>query len=1207
MLKALELTGFKSFAEKTRFEFPDGITVIVGPNGSGKSNVVDAIKWVLGAQSAKALRGQDMADVIFKGAAGGSRKPANTAEATLVFDNTQNSFPVDTPEVHVTRRVYRSGEGEYLINGQPCRLKDIKDLFRGTGVGVDAYSLIEQGKVDRMLQASAKDRRVIFEEAAGISRYKAKRVEAERRLQRVEQNLLRLSDLVREMEERLNRLQSQAGKAQRYRAMNERLQVLRTQMAVADWKAIVAQCEKVENELATLSKDDSKLSEALANCLTQIQSTELELHEIGRAAGAVDVLFRNVQQKLVEATSQQKSLWQRRQDCDEELGRIRNKMLALRQKADTAQTQVSQMQDEVLQAQQAVADARQKSDRAAAELHKVEQEAQTYQHTLDETRKNYFDHLNLASQQSILISGQESQLAELQKLVSGLQRKLENADSDEQEAKLEAQQADAKLEQLSVGAEEAQQLFEAAQHQLEEARKVLSRRQEDAAALQGRLEGARERLVVLEELDRQQDGVGLGTKRLLQLSQEENTAPWNSIRGIVAEMIEVDIHLAPLVDVSLGSMSQAIVLADAQLLHAVRDGELQVDGKVTLLRLDRIPTRRMGDRIQLDGLRGVIGRADRLVHYAPQYETLMRHLLGTTWFVDNLATALDLNHFRGAGLRFVTAAGQLIDSDGTVTLGAAQATLGLVARRSEMLAARNEIQHYSYQLRTAHQEIERLQDNIDQTSRQLRRLDQSNRARQEARAQQKLVADSARFRLQQLESVRRSAQHEVKEAAEQQQAVSDALRTAQAEQARLGEVIADLDKQLQQAQSRSQVLEKERKGLQQIALDRRIEMAKCEQRLDHLESRLQQVTRDQDERQQAVTEARQQLIAQEKKTSQIDLQILEQTSQIAQSTQAKEHNMDQLASMALQAQTMRTRRQAEQKEKESIERKQNKLNDLVGKLTSELQRHQISGEQICQRMKEDYSIDLSDGDLVSSAEPIDDRAAVEEEASKLRQDIASVGAVNMEALQELDQEQQKFDELNGQYVDLKNAKEGLERIIQRIDQDSRRLFQETLEAIRTNFQMLYRKSFGGGNADLVLVEGNEEREPGVEIIATPPGKTALSNSLLSGGEKALTAVALLLAIFQFRPSPFCVLDEVDAPFDEANIGRFVKVLEEFLESTKFIVVTHSKKTMTAATTLYGVTMEESGVSKKVAVRFEEVGEDGQIASTPGSGSARRAA
>jgi chromosome segregation protein len=296
-------------------------------------------------------------------------------------------------------------------------------------------------------------------------------------------------------------------------------------------------------------------------------------------------------------------------------------MLALRQKADTAQTQVSQMQDEVLQAQQAVADARQKSDRAAAELHKVEQEAQTYQHTLDETRKNYFDHLNLASQQSILISGQESQLAELQKLVSGLQRKLENADSDEQEAKLEAQQADAKLEQLSVGAEEAQQLFEAAQHQLEEARKVLSRRQEDAAALQGRLEGARERLVVLEELDRQQDGVGLGTKRLLQLSQEENTAPWNSIRGIVAEMIEVDIHLAPLVDVSLGSMSQAIVLADAQLLHAVRDGELQVDGKVTLLRLDRIPTRRMGDRIQLDGLRGVIGRADRLVHYAPQYET----------------------------------------------------------------------------------------------------------------------------------------------------------------------------------------------------------------------------------------------------------------------------------------------------------------------------------------------------------------------------------------------------------------------------------------------------------------------------------------------------------------------------------------------------------------------------------------------------------
>jgi chromosome segregation protein len=844
---------------------------------------------------------------------------------------------------------------------------------------------------------------------------------------------------------------------------------------------------------------------------------------------------------------------------------------------------------------------------AAHELQDVETKAQAFQSELDVTRKRYLDHLHEASQQNILISGQESQLAELQKLLSGLQRKLEKADLNEQEAKIEAQQAETKLQELSVGAEEAQQLFDAAQHQLEEARKVLSRRQEDAAALQGRLEGARERLVVLEELDRQQDGVGLGTKRLLQLSKEENAAPWNSIRGIVAEMIEVDIHLAPLVDVTLGGMSQAIVLSDAQLLHAIRDGELQVDGKVTLLRLDRIPTRRMGDRIQLDGLRGVIGRADRLVHFAPEYETLMRHLLGTTWFVDTLATALDLNHFRGAGLRFVTAAGQLIDSDGTVTIGAAQATLGLVARRSEMLAARNEIQHYSYQLRTAHQEIERLQDNIDQTARQLRRLDQSNRARQEARAQQKLVADSARFRLQQLESVRRSAHHEVSEATEQQQLVMEALRTAQTEQARLREVVGELESQLQKAQDGAQGMETERKKLQQVALDRRVEMAKCEQRLDHLESILKQVTRDQDERQQAVVEVRQQLIDHEHKTTRIDLQILEHTSQIAYLTRAKEQHADQMAAMAVQAQGVRSRRQAEQKEKEGLERKQNKLNDQIAKMMSELERHQMNGNQLRQRMQEDYALDLGDENLVTSTEALENRAVAEEEASKLRQDIASVGAVNMEALHELDQEQQKFDELNSQYLDLKNGKEGLEKIIQRIDQDSRKLFQETLEAIRTNFQMLYRKSFGGGNADLVLIEGNEEREPGVEIIATPPGKTALSNSLLSGGEKALTAVALLLAIFQFRPSPFCVLDEVDAPFDEANIGRFVKVLEEFLDSTKFIVVTHSKKTMTAATTLYGVTMEESGVSKKVAVKFEEVGEDGQILSAPSSGGARRAA
>jgi chromosome segregation protein len=555
----------------------------------------------------------------------------------------------------------------------------------------------------------------------------------------------------------------------------------------------------------------------------------------------------------------------------------------------------------------------------------------------------------------------------------------------------------------------------------------------------------------------------------------------------------------------------------------------------------------------------------------------------------------------------VTAAGQLIDSDGTVTLGAAQATLGLVARRSEMLAARNEIQHYSFQLRSAHQEIERLQDNIDQTARQLRKLDQANRARQEARAQQKLVSDGAKFRLQQVATIRETAKEEVREAHLQQEEVLTILRNAQAEQSRLQLLIAELESQLQESQESSQKLESERKRLQQIALEHRVEMARAEQRLDHLESVLKQVTRDQNERQQAVGEVRQQLREQETKTSQLDLQLLELTSSFADWTRSKEKQSEVLARMAQEAAVARTKRQTEQKEKESLERRQNRLADQINKLQSELERYQLNGTSLCQRMKEDYNLDLLDTSLVEQTEDVVDRQKTEEEASHLRQEIASVGAVNMEALHELDQEQERFNELNGQYVDLKSAKDGLEKIIQKIDQDSRRLFLETLEAIRTNFQMLYRKSFGGGNADLLLIEGGEENEPGVEIIATPPGKTALSNSLLSGGEKALTAVALLLAIFQFRPSPFCVLDEVDAPFDEANIGRFVKVLEEFLDSTKFIVVTHSKKTMTSATTLYGVTMEESGVSKKVAVKFEEVGEDGEILVPSPSETSRRAA
>ncbi|MFM8250973.1 MAG: chromosome segregation protein SMC [Planctomycetota bacterium] len=1213
MLKALELVGFKSFADKTRFDFPAGITVVVGPNGSGKSNVVDAIKWVLGEQSAKSLRGQDMADVIFKGSGTSGRKPLNTAEATIIFDNIDRRLPLDAPEVHVTRRVYRSGEGEYLINRQPCRLKDIKDLFRGTGVGVDAYSLIEQGKVDRLLQASPKDRRAMFEEAAGISRFKSKKLEAQRRIERVDQNLLRLNDIVEEVENRLRGVRAQASKAKRYREHQQRLQDLRTQVGLADWRALTDQINARERECQQL-RDSAAEIHAKAE-LIEAQSLEIdtELTVSVEQVRQREMYVAQCREQIVahESTAHQDRA--RIQDLSDEAQRHRRHIAALCSRAGDLRGRRREFDAKLLDYERehgAVAGrlAIQESllQDATAQLTAARTE-------LDAQRTRQMAKLRGAATLSNEASGYRSQLAALAETAQRCRLRVEQLDLQHARDTAELTRLQAAEVELEQKAEEQAKTLTAIQHDLAENRRIHARRQQELAEMNGMLGGVRERADMLVDWETRREGLGTGVKEVLELTRQPHPGALAEVRGLVADFVQANLEVAPLIDIALGEAAQHLIVSGDELLRQLANATFRPSARVGFVRLSNSgwsdqanstsptvsavhsqPIGRTAASTDLELLPGVLGRADRLVETTPEYASLICRLLGDTWIVVDLDTAFALQSKAARGSRFVARTGQLLDRDGTVISCARQTSAGLVSRRSELRDLRRRIEVLESRILESEREIERLQVNIEQQVGQVRMLTADHQQLMatltEHRMQTRTLADQCLQASRQREAVA----SEWDDVQRQHAAVSAQLDEASSQLTAIEEQLQELEAAIKEAESGVQRLDSARQQATAYVTAARVELAKSEQRVDTLRIQLRQFERDEEERRQAIANARHLLEQSVERATACERRVLMATSQLAEWYLNKESVGVEILSawrrrdeLTLVRSQLTEKMQGHRRQIRSLEERLREQELAVGTLQHERQ-------ALVSRLQDDYGIDIASVELPVTGEEQQAREQVEEEIAGLRKRLQSIGSVNMEALEELDELEARFASLSGQFNDLKQAKESLERIIQRINMDSRRLFLETLEKIRTNFQTLYRRAFGGGRADIVLEEGVDPLEGGVDIMATPPGKPSFNNSLLSGGEKALTAVALLLAIFQFRPSPFCVLDEVDAPFDEANIGRFMDVLKDFLGFTKFVIVTHSKKTMTSATTLYGITMQESGVSKRVAVKFEDVTEDGHI-------------
>lgn len=1206
MLKTLVLCGFKSFADRTEFQFAQGITGIVGPNGSGKSNIVDAVKWVLGEQSAKSLRGGEMTDVIFNGSA--SRRSLGLAEVTMIFDNTRRALATEAEEVQITRRVYRSGEGEYLINGEVCRLKDIKQLFLGSGAGTDAYCIIEQGRVDVLLQASTKERRTIFEEAAGISRFKAKKIETLRKLERVDQNVQRLKDIIDEVEAQQRSVKLQAAKAQRYQEYSERLKELRLTLGLQEYEQVAAQLAAETTVLEALRAELAQQSAQASAWEQELARLEAALRQCEEEARAQEAQLATARQQIA---SEQKTFGHEASltsDLEAELAKTRVRIAELTARVAQLAADVARSAAELHAAEEQAAAERRGVQGVQDELQRVLFRVSALQKQVTEDKEAHVEQVRREAWLESQAISFKARLDQLSKEIESRARKSEEAAANLATVDLELRSLEQAHEDMQARLAEKRQRL--ADRQQERHRLGLECDQQAVALsdLRARRSGVASRVEVLEGLERSQEGVGSGAREVLELLAGRGPENWQTVAGMVADLLTVRREYAPLIDVALGDRAQRFVVRDAaRLREALRARTTPFSGRVGFLPLaapESVAT------VDVPADPGVIASAASLVHCDNKdLEYLPRQLLGNTLIVRDLATA-EVLATPARGYRCVTLQGEVVEPDGTLTVGTHHAETGILSRKSELRELRAQAAALNQEIAAAERALAELRDRVASLDTEAESLAQEaevlaeeagklatrlGERRQERKGLQEEV-DVSRLEISQKERDLRDGQ----EAWEKAAALAEKAKT----QAR------ELKARLDAAERELREREASREELQNRCKEAEVGLGKVEERVAGLRASHRKSAADLEQRREELAQAeasRAQTVA---RLADSQRAMLAASAALARCYLEKEDAERRLVVTEAERAQRRSEHQAlrsqalamlgdREAKQEQAHHRELQVNDL---------RHKR--DTLVDRLREDYQVDLAelaaaravpsaDNSAPESEQTSDDPAApldpkqAQEEIAELRRKLTKLGAVNMDALEELKQVEARAAALHAQYDDLSAAKRSLEEIIAKINDDSRKLFTETFATIRANFQELFRKLFGGGMADIVLEDESDILESGIEIIARPPGKELRSISLMSGGEKTMTAVALLLAIFRSKPSPFCILDEVDAALDEANIGRYAAVLREFLDRSHFIIVTHSKRTMATCDVLYGITMQESGISKRVAVRFEDWPDDSQ--------------
>ncbi len=1187
-LKEIQLVGFKSFADKTIVRFEQGVTCIVGPNGCGKSNVADAVRWVLGEQSAKSLRGSNMQDVIFGGTL--ERKPQSYCEVSLVFDNEKSIFPgVDAPEVSMTRRLYRTGESKYLINNQPSRLKDIVTLFHGIGLGKEGYSIIGQGKVDQIMNARLEDRRLIFEEALGLMVYKNRKQEIERKIADSNENLFIYRQRIDEAERRLGPLSKQAEAAREY---NEYSQSLKINEA----NTYIYRYENAENEKSKFKKDIVTISDKIISLNTQIERINRRLEENRERISRADAGLTELNDRRVEL-----SVGNERKDGELKLVReriktYRSQIVAAAEALLASKNRIGEIDDET-------AITTRKNDEAVKRISEIETQTEVLRAAVAALDKKIEVFEKLSDENRLSQLSEADNLAEMKKNLGTLAARMEATKDRIEELSAALKKAEERKERLtdelnsvrkdmkslrdmsSTGMRE----FEEKQEEAREMQLAVNDLNQDLFNSNGQLASLRENLEMYISLKNRFEGYKESVRRLLSVSKT-NPEVGKHLHGALADIVSTDQRYEKAIETAFGGAMQNVVTATADdARYLIEYLKRTNGGVVTFLPVASMRPRPDSREIQraLDE-RGAMGLATQLVQYEDYYYNVISNLLGNTLICDTIANATTIAKKYGNLFKIVTLDGDTVSTSGAMTGGSSRRDSG------SLLSNERKIQECKENIARKQKYIEKLKIMI---------------------AQHEKERQAAEDAVEALREKYQGATSEIAGLTQRETALTQQITEAESDIQTYAEALSELKRKFQELKS-----EEENSSLseEQIAARRKSAEAEMENQrsqcdqfkeertekstlLRQLEIEYASLNADikkQRENIERITAEKEELVKrilemeQEKTETQDKLDVLEAEAAEKELTEeekaAVQEIMDKIAELSKEKEEINANNLALEEERTQLQETLTKSSDKRYKCEIEISKIDTNLENMRLRIEEAYGMDY-EGCLALRREDFN----VEEAATlitALKRKITMLGAVNPNAVEEFEYEKTHCDEMVTQRDDLQKAIDDLQAALDEIRGEMLRIFNEGFEQINENFKITFKELFGGGKAELEIdyVEGEDPLNAGIEIIACPPGKKLTKISLLSGGERALTAIAILFAILKARPMPFCILDEIEAALDDANVDRFASYLKRFSEETQFIVITHRKPTMNQADTLFGVTMQEKGVSKIVSVKLAEV-------------------
>ncbi len=1180
-LKRLELQGFKSFADKTILELMPGITTVIGPNGSGKSNISDAIRWVLGEQSMKSLRGTKSLDIIFAGTQ--NRKSLGFAEASLVFDNSDGALPIEYTEVTVTRKIYRSGETGYYINKVPCRLKDVLELFMDTGIGKDGYSIIGQGKIDEILSNKSEDRRHIFEEAAGIVKYRTRKQESEKKLEHTKLNLLRINDILTEIEGNLEPLQMQADKAKKYLNLREELKNIEIGLFVYNIEKYKQDLEKVVQDIDVMQSqcNDEEgrlervkiLKEELKSSIDEITETIENMSNIGfESQKQIEQLNSDINVAKTRIANNNENNDRYLKEIEEQNAKIKELKDEIEQKEakkDNLKQNKEKFEKELNEKQAEL-------DKLTEKLSSKELEIEGYKHTVEEnTDKKY----ELQSE----INAQNINYQNFEKRQAQIKQEMQSTISELDGTRLNKEDIAKQFNEIENKKNKAQNSLNEVSKQREEANQKIKSFESNINILSSEMRIKESRLKFLIETEKEKEGYIKSVKSLLK-DCENIKELGKGMNGVLANIIEVPDDLQTAIEMCLGASLQNIVTeteTDAKrLVEHLRKNNL---GRASFLPISSVRGKKL-DKIK-GNESGVVGIASDLVKYNKKYEQIILNLLGRTVIVDNMDTAIKVAKQNGYTFRIVTTEGDLINPSGAITGGSvAKKTVNILGRGKEIEKLEKEIKNLKQKIEKLENDKQNYEESIEgilelsaNLEKELQEIDityatekqkvisiNENIEKLEKRLN-RLKEEQANLEKQKEEAVstKGDLQVEINKIVEQNEELSKIITEFAELNKDDQKYIDDLNFDITNLKISVSSFDESEASIQEIQERINQELENAHTSIENKNTQIEQIKKDNEELEKSIQETLQ-------KIEEVKESVNSSSSKIEELKKERAQKSEKLS-----------------KQEDEITAKFKVIEDLKGQLVKlDVKKTKIEEDinGIINKMWEEYELTPNNAEQYQKPENV---ALTQRRVNSLRTEIRELGSVNVDSIEEYKNLKDRYDFMSEQRLDLENTMSKLRKVISDMTQIMKEQFKEKFKVINKNFGEVFAELFGGGKAELTLEDEENILECGIDITVQPPGKKLQNMMLLSGGEKAFTAIALLFAILKINPAPFCVLDEIEAALDDVNVFRYADYLKKFTDHTQFLVITHRKGTMEVADTVYGVTMEESGISKLLSMKLKQ--------------------